>query len=259
MALKDQRHAVRFPVPDLLVRGRASTVYAPVYLDGALVAPSAATVSVFDASNTPIVDEAAGTISGDIAEYTISAGTLPDTLALEMGWRIEWTLTLAAAVAPDGVIAAVNDAALVRRVLNCPISDVDLFRRVPSIDPASSNVIHTMTTVQSYIDEAHTRIQNQLIRKGNRPNLIMSPADLRELYVLESIALIYDNFATRLNPAFSDLADRYRADARREWSALQFLYDTDDDGQADSPGRRRAGTPTIWLSGRGRSGQGWRY
>lgn len=251
MALLDQRHTVRLPVPDLLVRGQANTISAPIYLDGALVAPTASgsTVFVYDGSGTAIVDGAAVTVSGSIASYTISAATLPSTLSLSDAWRVEWSLVLSAAVAPDGVILARNDAQLIRHGLHPVVTDADLVRRVSSLDTTSSTVIHSLSNLQSYVDEAWTTITLRLIEAGNRPALIMSPSSLREAHLCLALALVFDDLATRLSEAYETRARAYRDQYEAAWTRLRFAYDRDDDGRADTGGRRSP-VSTLWLGGR---------
>lgn len=245
MALIDQRRTVRLSLPDLIVRGAAHTIFAPVYLDGALDAPSSGTVSVYNASNTAVVNAQAVTVSGSIAQYDISAGDLTSE-TLGEGWRVEWSLTMS-----DGdVLTPRNDAALVRSALWPVISDVDITRRMPSLDTSGSTPISTATNYQGELDEAWTEISLRLIREGNRPNLIMEPSALRECHMALTLAIIFEGrLASRLQPAYLEQAMAYREMYERAWSSLSFRYDVDDDGQPD-PGRRSA-QPTVWLNGRG--------
>lgn len=248
MPLTDQRHSVRLPLPDLFERGTDTVAYAPVYLDGALVAPSAGTVSVYDTNNVAVVDGAAVTISGDIAQYTVTGATTTG-LTLGEGWRIEWALTVGALT-----VNAVNDAALVRRVLHPAISDVDLYRRVPALDPNGSAPITSLTDYQDALDESWTVLQRRLIDKGHRPSLVISPGALRECHLQLCLGMVYDDLQVRLaNPDYADRAkvayDRYEA----AWKGLALVYDEDDDGQVDlgedgTPARRSQ--PSIWLMSR---------
>ena len=88
MALNDQTYQVRFPLPSLLERGIDTVIKAPVYQSGALVAPSAGTVTIYDDSNTARVSAAAVTITDSVATYTVTAGTTSG-LTLADGWRVE--------------------------------------------------------------------------------------------------------------------------------------------------------------------------
>lgn len=204
-------------------------------------------MSVYDDSNTAIVDGAAAAITGDVAEYTITAATLPSTLTLAMGWRVEWNLVVSTAERPDGVIRARNSAALVRWAWHPMISDVDVFRRVPALDPSSSTVITSATDYQGFIDEAATSLQRRLIASGNRPNLIMEPSALREPLLYLTLALIFEDLATRLSQAYEVRAQEFRAAYESAWQSLTFEYDTDDDGVADA--NTRAAQPTVSLCG----------
>jgi len=251
MSLIDQRHTVRLSMPDLIVRGVNHTIYAPIYLDGALVAPTAAAaVSVYDESNTAIVDNQPAAVTGSIAQYTITGATTT-SLALSERWRVEWSLPISG----GPTLTPRNSAALVRNALWPVISDVDLYRRMPALDPNGSAPIHADADLQDQIDEAWTEINLRLISRGNRPNLILEPSALREVHVLLSLALKFDDLASRLDPAYRDEADRYRERFETAWSALSPLYDVADDGRADT--RRRAAVPSVWLSSRAGADRGW--
>ena len=250
MAVTDTSYTARFELPDLIERGKANTITCRTYRSGAVSTPTAAgsTVSVYDASNTAVVNAAAVTVSTH-AQYAITAATLTDR-ALEMGWRVEWSLVM-----PDGLTHVFRtEAALVRGRLYPAISDVDIARRVSALDTARADVITGAANHQDKIDEAWIDLQWRLINKGNRPNLVMSPAALREPHLYLTLALIFSDLAARGDADYAHQADQYRHAFEAAWSRVAFEYDADDDGQADS-NRRRAASPVTWLCG-GRS-QTW--
>lgn len=243
MPASTTEYAPHFTLPELLEQRRDNTVRCPVYRDGALVGPTqvGSSVTVYNAVDAKVVDAAAVSVSGDVAEYTIPAATLGAQQRGE-GWRVEWSLVM-----PDGHVHIFrNEAALVKRLLYPVVSDIDLFRRVSALDPNGSDPLSTVDDYQDYLDEAWTEIQLQLISEGNRPNLVMSPSALREVHLTLTLALIFDDFATRLNPAWAERAADFREQHRAAWKRLRFEYDADDDGVADSR-RRRSGSATTWL------------
>lgn len=246
--LIDQDRSVRFPLPDLIIRGIDTKLQAPVYLDGALVAPSAASVSVYDDSDSLIVENASGTITGNIAEYTVTAATTTGK-TLADGWRVEWTLTIS-----GETVRAVNEAALCRQVVYPMIADQDLYRRTPSLDPSSASCISSLSSYQFAIDEAHNEISLRLLSAGRRPWLILSPASLRPCYLFLSLAIVFEDLASRLaNVDYQDKADGYRKQFDQHWGRLSFSYDADEDGQADLNGDGdplRAGMGNIFLTSR---------
>ncbi len=202
---------------------------------------------MYDASNTAIVDGGAVTVTSSIAEHTIAAGTLPSTLALGTGWRVEWSLVLAAAERPDAVVLARNSAALIRHPLQPVISDVDIIRRVPALDPSSSTVITSASDYQGFLDESWTDLNLRLLAAGNRPNLVMDPSTLREPHLYLTLALIFEDLATRLSQAYEMRAQEFRAAYEASWRGLTLEYDTDDDGQPDT--EPRSVISTVNLSG----------
>lgn len=240
MSSTTRDYSARFMLPELIERGRDELIKCPVYYDGALAAPSAGTVSLYKPDNTKAVDGATVTISGSVAQYTISTATLSGE-TLGEGWRVEWSLTM-----PDSVDHLFrNTAALVRGRLYMPITDDDLIRVVSGLDPSSSTALSSVANWQSYISEAWLTIELRLINQGNRPNLILDPSALREASLALTLALIFDDLSTRLNEAYETRAAKYRDQFEGAWGRLRFDYDTDDDGTADQT--KRPAMATVWL------------
>jgi hypothetical protein len=246
MPLTDQRHTVRLPLPDMIVRDRAHTIAAPVYVDGTTaVTPASWSVAVYDPSNTSVET---GTGSSSAASHTIGSGDL-SSYALGDGWRVEWVITLS-----DGtVLTPRNDAMLVRCGLWPVVGDVDLIRRWPALDPSGTAKITSSADYQDFLDEAWTEIQLRLIADGRRPYLVMEPSALRRVHLYLAAALIFENEATRMNAAWADRAMQCRADYERAWSELDPRTDPDDSGRADG---RQSASPPVFLSGGRRSA--WR-
>lgn len=233
----------RFLTSDYLVQGRDNALSCPLWQSGALVAPSSGTVSIYDPANTAIVNAAAVTVAGNVATYTVPAATLPASLSRGMGWRVEWTLTVAS-------VASVyrNSAGLVKCALAPVITDADLYRRKSGLDPSGGAPLSSLTTFQSFIDEAWVTLVGKLVGKGNLPHLVMEPSALREPHLLLTLALIFEDFATRLSETHRETADRYMDRFEKAWSELAFEYDTSDSGQSDGR-RKRSASPTLWLGG----------
>lgn len=234
-------YTIRFTRPHEIERGVTTVLEAPVYRDGDLVEPSSGTVTIYDAAGTALVSAAAVTVSGAVAVYSVSSGTTA-AWTLEAGGYVVWAL-----VVDGATLTARNESITVRRIVRPVITDFDLSRRVPALDLADPNRITIESTYQDYIDESWADICLRLIRMGNRPNLVASPSELREVHLFGTLYLIFDNLATRLNAAYVDQAARYRRDYETAFATLSLTYDTDDDNQVD---QRRRGPPTIWLTGR---------
>lgn len=235
-----QHISARFLAPDLIVRGQSNTLSCPLSTNGNQVVPLSGTVSIFRRDGTAVVDAAAVTIVGD-ASYTFTPSA---SLALELGWRVEWTLVV---LGETKVFR--NDAALVRYDLYPVLTDDDLYRRVRALNPDSTAQLSTLATYQDFRDEAWAVIQLRLIAIGNRPNLIMSPSALREVHLLLTLAMIFEDFQTTLNETYGPRAEHYRSLYEAEWARLNFTYDTSDDGRASAGGRRPA-VPSVWLCSR---------
>jgi hypothetical protein len=240
-ALKDERPSVRFPLPDLLVQGQDNTITAPVYLNAAIVAPTAATVSIFNGSNVAVVSGAVAAIVDNVATYQLTAAATTDQTRSE-GWRVEWSLSVSGTVSPDGLIIASNDAALVLRGVHPVVTAADIWRRLRAMNPAHRARLQS-EDLQDEISESWTEIQQGLIDQGNRPNLIMSPSSLRRCHLALAIAYVFENMGKPYAEEAAHWRDRYR----EAWRDLSFLYDSADSGEIDDPNRRRPGMTTLWL------------
>jgi len=234
-------YTARFVLPDLIERGRSNTLRCPVYRSAAVATCTAGTVTVLDAGGTSQVDEAAVTIVDGIATYAYSPAT---TLPYGEGWEVRWTLTVG-----GETVAATNDAALVRARLRCPVTDQDLYQRVSGLDPNGANPIHSFDNFQSHIELAWQRIERRLIERGNRPNLITSPSAFFDVALNGTLALIFEDMATRLNTAYADIAKGYRSQYEDAWRGLRFLYASTDNERADG-GRRQSATPPLFACSR---------
>lgn len=252
MASADVLYSARFDLPELLERERSNTIKCPVYRLGALVAPISGVVSIFDDSNAEIVASAVVTITGSVAQYTVASATLIDSEYSD-GWRVEWILVM-----PDGTSRTYdNECMLVRRALFPVVTEADLYRVCSALDPAGSACIHSETSFAPKIDEAWVQIQNRLLAKGNRPNLILSPSALRDAHLYLVLALIFEDFSSRLNVAYSEMGAAYRAHYSAAWADVRFVHATGaDDGTRASATRTGSQVSTLWLDG---GGNRWRY
>lgn len=237
-------YTTRQPLPHMIELGRATTLSAPVYLDGALVAPSSGTVSVFDENNDAVVDEAAVVVTASVATYVVSAPTTA-SLSPSAAWRVEWTLTVAGEVVPIR-----DEVYLVRYRLRPVISDVDIGQRIRVLDTSLAGRATTAANYQSAIDEADIRLQSDLIALGRRPNLVVSASALRECWLSAAIATILDGLAV----ASGSDGDPYAVRAA-EWNGrydaalarARVAMDWADDGVADEGTRTGPRPGSVWL------------
>lgn len=221
----------RISTPNYLERARTQVVKLPAYRDGALVAPTASgsTFSLFDSSNTAIVDAQPVTVSGSVAEYTLTDTVLSEDLELADHWREEWSLVM-----PDGTTRLVRrDAGLCLHMLYPVVTLEDLVARhrtltdiLPKADPYA----------QGYLDNAWITLNNRIVSKGRRPYLIMSPWALKEVHETLALSLIFYDATTSLQEGggqYKRDGDRYKADSDNAWAALSFAYDANQDGVDD--------------------------
>lgn len=238
------RYSVRQELIQLIERGRDTVLQAPLYLDGVLVAPSSGTITIYDESDTAVVSAAAVTIASSIAEYTVAAATT-SSLDLGAGWRIEWSLTVSGQ--PAAVVIP-QEAALVRYRLRPVISDADIIRRSPALDPSSAVCITSETDYQEYINEADTEVQSRLIALGRRPWLVASPSALRSVWLYCTLALIYESLRDRRpTDGYVEPATAYRQMYERAWSEARVSFDWDEDGDGDTLTRTAVKPGVVWM------------
>ena len=247
MSSTDTRYSPRFQLPNLLERGRENATQCPAYRDGALAEPTDGTITIYNAAGTKVVDADPVVVAASIATYDVLAAALADQ-NLEAGWVIEWALDM-----PDGVTHTFrNSGECVRARLYPDITDLDLFRREPALDPNGNDPITTLDDFQDYIDEADVIVQLRLIQMGNRPNLITEPSGLRPVWQNLTLHLVFEGLATRQNEAWAAKSRHYGDAYEREFSRVSVLYDADDDGMPDSSTDRRGLSSPVWLCGRSR-------
>ena len=240
MAVGDTLYTIRDEVPEMIERGVTAVLRLRPYRAGVTVAPSSATVTVYDETNTAIVSAASATITATQATYSLAAQAA--TKALAEGWRVEWTYVM-----PDSVTRLHRqDAALVKCRPLPPVTEADLYRWESSLNPSGTAPIHSATDFADKLDESWVRIEHRLIEQGRRPWRVIGSSDLRDAHLTGTLALIFEDFATRLNAAYADKAKTYRDGYASAWRAVRMAYDLDDSGRA-AVAKRVGGTTTVWL------------
>ena len=230
----------RFLLPEYITRAEDNVVQCPVYQDGSLVAPDSGTFTLEDQSGE-VVYTASVTVTGSVATVTIPAASLPVTLSFGYNWRAKWSLVFSGTteIFP-------NSAHLVRSRVRPVVTDADLFRRVSALDPNGASPISLATTYQSYRDEAWSSLLSRIASQGPMPYLIMEPTALREVHLMLTLQMIFEDFATRLNEAYADRADTYGQRYDAAFDRLRFSYDENQDGQADGA-RKRPARSSVWF------------
>jgi hypothetical protein len=238
--------------PLLIQRGLSTLLVLPIYRQGQLATPSSGTISIYDATGTAIVSAASVTVSDGVATYSVSSGTT-SSLQLGEGWRTEWVLAM-----PDARSHTFREAAaLVRCLIYPPASDSDLWRRCPSLSPSHPGVQSAVkiASYQPYLDEAWRQISERLQRAGRRPWLVIGSSQLVTAHTLLTLALVFEDLASRNNPAYLDQARMYRDQYEADWGQLQLTYDQADGGGTSAvvvPGAR-----TLWTTRRSGRGIPW--
>ncbi len=239
--LVESQPTARIPLPWQIVRGVDTTFEIPIYQSGATaLAATGGDWVVYDGDGAEFDS---GTFAAAAVASLEVEGTDTSSLELGGGWLVTGNVTHA-----GGSVPFRTDAALVRTKLSPVIGDVDVARRCKALDPSSARAISRRTEFQAELDEAWVEINQRLIDNGRRPWLILSPSSLRQVHLLLTIALVFEDLATRLEPAHGDRAREFRRLYENAWTRLSFKYDEGNDQQV--PSGRRSGPAVIFTTGR---------
>lgn len=239
------RYSTRADLPPLVEIGRDTVLTCPVHAAGALVAASSASLSLYDDTGAAVLTDAAATVPGGIAEYTVAAA-LTSSREPSGLWRVVWTVTIPAAPAP---VVFRFTLYLVRHRLYPTIADEDVGKRVPSL---AIDFPGRPTIVESYadaIEEADTEVQRRLLEGGRRPWLVCEPWALRETWLCYAIAIIYEGLVAAApdGEPYGDLGAAWRKRAEDAFSAAKSTVDYDEDGTADGTERAAMRPAGVWL------------
>jgi len=236
------RYAARFSGPTVIQRGQEQILSCPVYLSGALVAPSGGSVTVYDGSGAVVVS-ASVTVASSVAVYTLSAAATTGRTP-EDGWRVEWALTLSSVAHTFR-----TDAVLVHRRLYPVVTDADLLQLRPDL---AARLPTGTSSWQGWLDNAFGELEARLLEGGVRPWLILSPSALRRCHLALTAARIFEYLSQgAAETAEARTAAQYREEYAAAWASLTFPQADPDTGEDGRPGQRRSARPTFWLSGRG--------
>ena len=219
--------------PFTLVKNLSTTISVPIYDDGVLANALSATYQILDADFN-VKESGSMSIVSNVATLTATS-----TLPYGDRYRITFSITLS-----DGrEVKPENELYVVRQAFYPVVSSVDLYARVPGLDPSSTSPHSSYTDYNNFLDEAWYTLMNKLISKGNRPHLILSNSALREAHISLSLAMIFEDFSTRLNAEWGDKAAAYYKAYDVAWDNLVFNYEDEKKNL-----RKKSATPTIWLA-----------
>ena len=235
----DTRHVI------LLERGRSQTTELKIHRDSSQKIPTGGTYTLTAPNGSKIVDAEAVTISGPgTCSYTLSAAQLKSDLKLSEGYLEEWNITLS-----DGNPIFRRAAAVVRRRLYPVLSTQDLTDYYSQLnDLLPSN----LTSYQQYIDTSWNTILRKIASTGmGYSYLIMSPDSFFESHLHLTLSRIFQDFHSSLGNQVShyfELSNQHFDRYRDEWSAINFLYDEENENEITNPEKRTGGSPTIYLN-----------
>lgn len=240
---------------EALVRGAECVTQCEMRRDGALVAPSSGTYTLLGPTGSAVVDAAAVTVSGSVAEYTIPAATLASTLEYSSRYQERWSLVM-----PDGTTRVVRfEAALVPFELFCPVAQDDLVAgRYPLL---VSLVGASLTDLQDYIDNAWDEFLEWLWGQERWPEMLTSVSAFRAPVREGALYLIFRSLFRQQSGTnrWHVLMDKHEAAMHAARAAFTSRVDEDLDGQADAEDRQGVSNIVHRGPARGAMRRRWVY
>lgn len=240
MSVGETRYTFRVRLPQYFERGRTQLTYMPVYKDGRISAPASGTYTLKDENGATVVTGAV-TVTDSVAQYSVTAATIPTTLALSDQWSEEWALTMA-----DGTVRTkTRRAGLALRELLPGATFADLTARYSVI--ASLLPDEDPTGEQKRLDTWWT-LYNRINATGRRAYVVLNSEDLVEPHLCLWAHRIFRDAKTSMgNGKYAEEAAESKEDYTQAWDALTLFLDEDEDGLADSEDAVNV-TPPVFLS-----------
>ena len=235
--------APRFRLPRVFERGVDAVPTLVVY-------SGAAPVAVTEAGSTYTVTDADGAevFSGPVSvgmDNVVSAavaGAFTADRDYSDRWIEEWALVI------DGATHRFAcDAINARRKLYNVVTQDDLKRRHPQI--VAENLAPELADFSGQIEEAFEELERELIERGNRPNLIVSPWSCRACVLALALSFVFRDAITNANgesDRFRDLAKFYADEYAARFPKLTYAADANQDGKIGKV--RPAASPVVFLS-----------
>lgn len=229
--------------PSLLVRGKNNAVKLPCYRSGALVAPSAATYTLVDSSGVALVDAASCTISSSVATYTVLAAALPSMLTPGEGYQERWIFTISGEAA---TVEVLRPAVVAVADIYPVITDTDLYGSFYALQNYLSG---SLTSYQTFIDEAWNQIIARLVRQGRLPYCIRTPDALRDVHLHQTLQLIFQSFGMSAESGhWREMAAAEKKEIEKAWMEVTLQMDSDQNRLVDDPTRRDTAVVPIFFS-----------
>lgn len=244
MPISETRYTARFPLPDIVVRGRTVSLTCPIYSGTTLTSPtvSGSSISIYDSNGTAKVSAAAITVSSSTATYSLTSATTT-SWDLDGGYYVEWSLV----IGTDPARTFRNKLAVVLRDLYPVLLDTDLTTgRYMDLDayltPAG------LTSWENYRLAAWDEILRTLLRDSRFPWLVTEPSAFLDVHRDLTLALIFAAMGMTQRAAGGErdwlaLSQDHRRAFERGWSSLVFDYDSGESGRPD--GRKTARPVTV--------------
>ncbi len=225
--------ALRHDLPEFIQRGLAVTLTGDFYQtdSNAQQTASAASFSLYFGS-TAIVDAASATTLGPPATYNLTAA-LTTSESLSDKWQIRWVATI------GGITyTRIRPAYLCRFVPAQTMIDTDLIRLHSDLAALRDS---DQSAFNNQRDESWVWVNEQLIQKGNRPELVLESWTLRRPHIHRTLFIIFRDFALSAgDKRYKQLADDYETSSQSLMDNVQFRYDSDEDGAPDDGDRKAA-------------------
>lgn len=235
------------PYPIEIERGKTQSLSIAITddTDGSAKTPTSGTVSLYDGSQRLV--DAATVAPGNPSTYSLPA-SVTDGRTPAGDYLLVWALVI------DGATETFSQPAyLVRYPYRHVLQSADLAELHP--DLTTRDTAGTVD-LDSAIRAADAIMRRELVRRGNRPDLVVDAWALFEAHRAKALEIVFRDDAQSVGDGrYLELAEHYAQQYAAQWSGISFAYDTDASGVIDGADERRAGSPVVMLTARKR----WAY
>lgn len=214
----------QFQTPEIF-KAATESLSLKVYEDGAAATLSDASYVLYDQGTT---EKATGSITPSSNTLTVSVASTVFPVVLE-NCRIKWTFTVSSVE-----YTFQNHFDVVASKIVNPVIQADLEKNHPNL---SDDLWSGETNFQTQIDKAFDYVRGRIKNKGLRAHLIIDAEQIKTAIEWKAMELIFFDFVREPNDQWDMRYQEAKAAFEEEFSSINFVYDTGDDGVADTQKR----------------------
>lgn len=198
-----------------------------VYEDGAIVAPSSASISLYSPSGVLMVDARVATIDSSTKRISavFTSGESGEINTKAEDWRLMVDYEIGSVADQANFLF---DSCLV--LLENSVVDDDLLKLHPNL---ADERYEAQANFNPQIEKAFSDIKRILKEKGQRPNLLIDAAQIRSLIIAHALEIIFFDFAKTVDDIWWHRYQEMKNDYLGQWETIVLKYDSSEVGTVD--------------------------